>query len=169
MRADRLRRLFGGIERAKRRQRIRDDGPLAAAALLIYLALVAGAIFTIPAFVISGVWPRFFTAGNYVTSSLIMFAGGVLGIMFVALIGSLLTAVPLTPAGLGAVEGGVGAVLVKVFGVATGQATAILLVDRTISVFSIVVLGSIAYVISSKPRGGGIEVEEIGRAGFPEG
>jgi hypothetical protein len=87
---------------------------------------------------------------------------GFSGIMFVALIGSLLTAVPLTPAGLGAVEGGVGAVLVKVFGVATGQATAILLVDRTISVFSIVVLGSIAYVLSSKPRGRGMKVEEIG-------
>ena len=49
-------------------------------------SVAAGAIFTIPAFVISGVWPRFFTPGNYVTSSLIMFAGGVLGIMFVALL-----------------------------------------------------------------------------------
>jgi len=49
-------------------------------------SVAAGAIFTIPAFVISGVWPKFFTAGNYVTSSLIMFAGGVLGIMFVALL-----------------------------------------------------------------------------------
>jgi putative OPT family oligopeptide transporter len=49
-------------------------------------SVAAGAIFTIPAFVISGIWPKFFTAGNYVTSSLIMFAGGVLGIMFVALL-----------------------------------------------------------------------------------
>ena len=49
-------------------------------------SVAAGAIFTIPAFVIGGVWPRFFTPGNYVTSSLIMFAGGVLGIMFVALL-----------------------------------------------------------------------------------
>jgi putative OPT family oligopeptide transporter len=49
-------------------------------------SVAAGAIFTIPAFVISGVWPRFFTPGNYVTSSLIMCAGGVLGIMFVALL-----------------------------------------------------------------------------------
>ncbi len=49
-------------------------------------SVAAGAIFTIPAFVISGIWPTFFTAGNYVTSSLIMFAGGVLGIMFVALL-----------------------------------------------------------------------------------
>jgi putative OPT family oligopeptide transporter len=49
-------------------------------------SVAAGAIFTVPAFVISGIWPKFFTAGNYVTSSLIMFTGGVLGIMFVALL-----------------------------------------------------------------------------------
>ena len=49
-------------------------------------SVAAGAIFTLPAFVISGLWPKFFTVGNYVTSSLIMFAGGVLGIMFVALL-----------------------------------------------------------------------------------
>ena len=49
-------------------------------------SVAAGAIFTIPAFVISGIWPKFFTFGNYITSSLIMFAGGVLGIMFVALL-----------------------------------------------------------------------------------
>jgi len=86
---------------------------------------------------------------------------GLSGVLFVALIGSLLTAVPLTPAGLGAVEGGVYGVLVTVFGVAGAQATAILLIDRTISVFSIVVLGSIAYVLSSKPRGGGMKVAEV--------
>lgn len=85
-------------------------------------------------------------------------------VLFVALIGSLLTAVPLTPAGLGAVEAGVGGLLVGVFGVPWGQATAIVLVDRTLSVFSIVVLGSLAYAISSKPRGGGIKVEKIERA-----
>jgi hypothetical protein len=34
-------------------------------------------------------------------------------------------------------------------------------VDRTISVFSIVLLGSIAYLLSSKPRGGGMKVEEV--------
>lgn len=49
-------------------------------------SVAAGAIFTIPAFVISGLWPKFFTIGHYVTSSLIMFAGGVLGIMFVAML-----------------------------------------------------------------------------------
>ncbi|HLO67684.1 MAG TPA: oligopeptide transporter, OPT family [Holophaga sp.] len=49
-------------------------------------SVAAGAIFTIPAFVISGIWPKFFSAANYLTSSLIMFVGGVLGIMFVALL-----------------------------------------------------------------------------------
>ncbi|HEY5473843.1 MAG TPA: flippase-like domain-containing protein, partial [Candidatus Limnocylindrales bacterium] len=86
---------------------------------------------------------------------------GLSGAMFVSLIGSLLTAVPLTPGGIGLVETGMGAVLVNVFNASTPHALAIVLVDRAISVFSIVVLGSIAYVISSKPRGGGIDVQEV--------
>lgn len=86
---------------------------------------------------------------------------GFSGAMFVALIGSLLTAVPFTPGGLGLVEGGMGLVLTRIFRVDPAHAAAIILVDRAISVFSIVVLGSIAYVISSKPRGGGIEVDEV--------
>ncbi len=49
-------------------------------------SVAAGAIFTLPAFVISGIWPKFFTAGNYMTSAFIMFSGGLLGIMFVALL-----------------------------------------------------------------------------------
>jgi glycosyltransferase 2 family protein len=86
---------------------------------------------------------------------------GFSGAVFVALIGSLLTAVPLTPGGLGLVEGGMGLVLTKVFNASPGHATAIVLVDRAISVFTVVILGAIAYVISSKPRGGGMEVEEV--------
>ncbi len=86
---------------------------------------------------------------------------GVSGAMFVALIGSLLTAIPLTPGGLGLVEVGMGGVLTGVFKASQGHAVAIVLVDRAISVFSIVLLGSIAYVISSKPRAGGMEVEEV--------
>lgn len=49
-------------------------------------SVAAGAIFTLPAFFISGVWDPFFTPGNYITSTLILIAGGVLGIMFVALL-----------------------------------------------------------------------------------
>lgn len=49
-------------------------------------SIAAGAIFTLPAFFIAGIWNPFFTPGNYVISAAIMFAGGVLGIMFVALL-----------------------------------------------------------------------------------
>ncbi|NTW31178.1 MAG: oligopeptide transporter, OPT family [Bacteroidetes bacterium] len=49
-------------------------------------SVAAGAIFTLPAFFISGIWPEFYTPGHYVTSSLILIAGGILGIMFVALL-----------------------------------------------------------------------------------
>ncbi len=45
-------------------------------------ALVAGAIFTIPAFKISGVWDHF----NYFESTAIMLVGGVLGVLFVVLL-----------------------------------------------------------------------------------
>jgi len=49
-------------------------------------SVAAGAIFTLPAFFISGIWPEFYTMGHYATSTLILIAGGVLGIMFVALL-----------------------------------------------------------------------------------
>lgn len=78
---------------------------------------------------------------------------GLSGAVFVALIGSLLTAVPLSPAGLGIVEAGVVGVLTVAYGVPLPEATAIALLDRVISVFSIIVLGSVAYLISPKPRG----------------
>jgi uncharacterized protein (TIRG00374 family) len=81
---------------------------------------------------------------------------GISGAFFVALIGSLLTAVPLSPAGLGIVELGVVGVLTAAYGVSPTEATAIALVDRAISVLSIIVLGSIAYALSPKRRGAGI-------------
>ncbi len=83
---------------------------------------------------------------------------GLSGAVFVALIGSLLTAVPLSPAGLGIVEAGIVGVLTVAYGIPLAEATAIALLDRVISVFSIIVLGSIAYLISSKPRGLGLVV-----------
>jgi putative OPT family oligopeptide transporter len=49
-------------------------------------SVAAGAIFTLPAFFVSGIWSEFFTPGHYITSTLILIAGGVLGIMFVALL-----------------------------------------------------------------------------------
>src|SRR6056297_2999945 len=49
-------------------------------------SVAAGAIFTLPAFYIGGIWENFYTPGHYVISALIMVTGGILGIMFVALI-----------------------------------------------------------------------------------
>ena len=82
---------------------------------------------------------------------------GISGAVFVALIGSLLTAVPLSPAGLGIVEAGIVGILTIVYGVPLPEATAIALLDRVISVFSVIVLGSILYLFSGKPRGAGLE------------
>lgn len=49
-------------------------------------SVAAGAIFTIPAFFIAGIWNPFLTAGNYITATLILIFGAILGIMFVALL-----------------------------------------------------------------------------------
>ena len=49
-------------------------------------SVAAGAIFTLPAFFVAGIWDPFFTAGHYIASTLILIAGGILGIMFVALL-----------------------------------------------------------------------------------
>ena len=46
-------------------------------------SIAAGAIFTIPAFLISGAWMKFNTFDAYIKSSALMFVGGFLGIMFV--------------------------------------------------------------------------------------
>lgn len=81
---------------------------------------------------------------------------GISGAFFVALAGSLLTAVPLTPGGLGIVEAGVGALLTIVYGVPPTEAATIVLLDRAISVLSIIALGSVDYVLSPLRRGGGL-------------
>lgn len=78
---------------------------------------------------------------------------GISGAFFIALTGSLLTAVPLTPAGIGIVETGVVGLLTLVYGVGQTEALAITLVDRAISVLSIILFGSIVYAVSPKRRG----------------
>jgi uncharacterized protein (TIRG00374 family) len=91
---------------------------------------------------------------------------GISGAFFVALTGSLLTAVPLTPAGIGVVETGVVAVLTLVYGIGPSEALAIIVVDRAISVLSIIIFGSGAYSVSPKRRGEGLE--GAGQAPEPE-
>jgi hypothetical protein len=80
---------------------------------------------------------------------------GLSGAVFVALIGSLLTAIPLSPAGLGFAQAGVIGVLTVAYGVPLPEATAITILDWVISVLSIIVFGAILYVVSPKPRGMG--------------
>ena len=82
---------------------------------------------------------------------------GISGAFFVALTASLLTAVPLTPAGIGFVEGAVVGLLTFVYGVSQTEALAIVLVDRAISVLSVIIFGSIAYAVSAKRRGEGLD------------
>ncbi len=78
---------------------------------------------------------------------------GLSGAMFVALIGSLLTAIPLSPAGLGFAQAGVIGVLTVAYKVPLPEATAITILDWVISVLSIIVFGAILYVVSKMPRG----------------
>src|SRR5689334_8117066 len=49
-------------------------------------SVAAGAVFTLPAFVLSGVWPEFDVAHGYVRSVALMAVGGTLGILFVTLL-----------------------------------------------------------------------------------
>lgn len=80
--------------------------------------------------------------------------GSELGIgaaIFVTLAGSLLTAIPLTPAGIGFVEAGIVGAL-ALFGVPLEQATAVALADRAITVLSVIVLGGAVYALSPKVR-----------------
>jgi uncharacterized protein (TIRG00374 family) len=80
---------------------------------------------------------------------------GLSGAVFVALIGSLLTAIPLSPAGLGFAQAGVIGVLTVAYGVPLPEATAIVILDWVISVLSIIVFGAVTYVVSPMPRGMG--------------
>jgi len=67
------------------------------------------------------------------------------GVIFVAVASSLLTTVPLTPAGFGFVELAVVYVLTTGFGLATQDAVAVAILDRLVSVFSVIVVGGIVY------------------------
>jgi uncharacterized protein (TIRG00374 family) len=76
---------------------------------------------------------------------------GISASLFVALGGSLLTAIPLTPAGVGFVEAGIVGLL-ALYGVIGEPALAVALTDRAISILSVIVLGGIFYVFSAKVR-----------------
>ena len=56
-------------------------------------ALVAGAIFTLPAFLLTGIWEQF----NYWDSTLIMMMGGLLGVLFIIVLRRAMVADPSLP------------------------------------------------------------------------
>jgi uncharacterized protein (TIRG00374 family) len=94
---------------------------------------------------------------------------GISGAFFVALVASLLTAVPFTPAGLGIVEAGIVGLLTVIYRADPTEAAAIALVDRAISVLSVVILGFIAYLLSPKVKGRGPAAEPQGPTVEPQG
>ncbi len=65
--------------------------------------------------------------------------------IFVALLSSLLTAIPITPAGLGLVEGAM-VVMLTLVDVEVSLAASIALMDRVIAYFSLIVVGLVLYV-----------------------
>ena len=69
--------------------------------------------------------------------------------VFIALLASLLTTFPFTPAGMGVVEGGTVFAL-RLFDVTAASATAAALLDRTIASYSVVLIGGLLYFITKR-------------------
>jgi len=76
---------------------------------------------------------------------------GISSSIFVALAAALLTAIPLTPAGFGFVEAGIIGVL-SIYGVTREPAAAVALVDRGLTIVTVIIVGGILYAFSSKVR-----------------
>jgi uncharacterized protein (TIRG00374 family) len=89
---------------------------------------------------------------------------GISASVFVALVAALLTAMPLTPAGVGFVEAGIAGALL-IYGVSPEHAAAIALTDRAISILSVIVTGGIVYLFSGKVR----RAHGVGAATVPSG
>jgi len=76
---------------------------------------------------------------------------GISASVFVALAAALLTAIPLTPAGFGFVEAGIIGVL-SIYGVVREPAAAVALVDRGLTIGTVIILGGILYAVSTRVR-----------------
>jgi uncharacterized protein (TIRG00374 family) len=76
---------------------------------------------------------------------------GISSAIFVALGASLLTAIPLTPAGIGFVQAGI-VFMLALYGVPAEEATAVALVDFVISTLSVIVIVGVVYAFSDKVR-----------------
>jgi uncharacterized protein (TIRG00374 family) len=69
--------------------------------------------------------------------------------LLVALLASLLTIMPLTPAGLGVVEGGT-IIALKLLSVGAIDAGSIAIVDRIIAYWSVIVVGAVLYLVTKR-------------------
>jgi uncharacterized protein (TIRG00374 family) len=90
---------------------------------------------------------------------------GISSSVFVALAASLLTAIPLTPAGIGFVQAGIVYALV-LYGVPAEAGTAVALTDFVLSTLSVIVIGGVFYAFSPMIRrahAGSVE-PEVGTA-----
>jgi len=103
-------------------------------------------------------------AALYATAAAVGASVSVAGALVVALAASLLTAVPVTPAGLGFAEAGM-LVLLQWLGLDIPTATIITLLFRVINYWSIVVLGFVLYVFGRD--GNGLAKETSGTQGIP--
>jgi hypothetical protein len=70
-------------------------------------------------------------------------------IIFMALAASLLTTLPITPAGLGAVEGAM-VIILSLFGIGTAVGVAIAILSRLISYWSILPVGFLTFLLSKR-------------------
>ena len=77
---------------------------------------------------------------------------GISSTIFVALTASLLTVVPLTPAGIGFVQAGIVGVLSYLYGVSQEAATAVAVTDFLLSTLSVIVIGGVVYAFSGMVR-----------------
>jgi hypothetical protein len=81
---------------------------------------------------------------------------GISATIFTALVASLLTAIPFTPAGIGLVEAGSVGLLVGLFGMRTEDAIALALLDRAINIGSLLLGGGLLFALSPYRRGAGV-------------
>ena len=86
---------------------------------------------------------------------------GITSSIFVALAASLLTAIPLTPAGIGFVQAGIVGAL-SLYGVTAEAGTAVALTDFVLATLSVIVFGGVLYALSPMIR-------RAHRAGRPDG
>ena len=76
---------------------------------------------------------------------------GISAAVFVALVAALLTAIPLTPAGIGFVQGGI-VLALGMYGVSPEAGTAVALTDFVLSTLSVIVIGGVLYAFSPMVR-----------------